>query len=136
MLNPVYTISSPSLWPFLSTLTDAKNIAMSSSGGGGGTTDIAGQLQKMGFGTPILARELRTDPTNFYIVAEDIGASEMAGLVYLDREPLGIRYHTGEGGGSLYDSYLSENDTVKWIARGRSVGGYGHPYKLFRCSAT
>ena len=135
-LRPKATLLPSTLYPFMTNLLDAKFIAMSSKGGGGGTTDIAGHLQKLGYGEPICAPELDSDPTSFYVICDQMASSQLGGIAYLDREAVGIRYFTGEGGGSMYDSILSENDTIKWIARGRSVSIFGHPYYLVKCKAT
>ena len=129
-LTPKYTLLPPNLYPIMSTTLNARFIAMSN-----GSQDITGNLNDLGFGQPLLANEL-TDGYSFYIVAEEAGADELGAIAYVEREPIAVRYFTGEGGGNMTDSFLSENDTVKYISRGRAVAGYGLPYKIFKVKAT
>lgn len=126
-LIPKYTLNPTTLFPHMVNLLDSKWIAMSSKGGGG-STEISGQLQKYGYGTPLECPELNADPNVFYIVAEQAASSRMGGLVYALREPSSIRYHDRNT-----NNYLDENDLIHWIMRGRSAAAYGHPYYVFQC---
>jgi len=117
---------------------DSQFIAANASvSGAGGSLHIAGQLQKLGYGEVLLAPELNVDPTSFYIVAEQITSSQLGAIVYVDREPVGVQYYTGQGGGNAgLDVLLGRTNDLEWIARGRATGGYGHPYLLFKVKAS
>ncbi len=114
-------------------ITDAKMIAQTSSGGGGGSANVEAVIQYFGFGTPIEAPELAAryggSDNTFYLLARDITADEMGGIVYVDREPFEILYH-----GPMDDAELARKRTFQWTTEGRNVAAPGHPYLIYRCT--
>lgn len=135
-LKPQTIIAPSALFPYLQTILDAKFIAMASSGSGGGATSIEGTLTKLGYGDVVHAPEFDSEPGVFYIVCKSAAQSQLGPIVYCEREPIGVRYFTGNGGGDSIESYLSENDSIKYIARGRAEAAAGEPSLIFRCSVT
>jgi len=119
-LRPAGIIAGPDLYPYLSNILNAQFISMSS-----GTTDIRGEMQALGFGNLILSMETSGV---FYIVADGMESSQMGGIVYVEREPVAIKFHWPQE-----DVVLDRADRIEGIARGRSVGGYGHPYYIYEC---
>jgi hypothetical protein len=68
-------------------------------------------------------------------ICEQVTGSQLGGLVYVEREAFSIRYYTGRGGGNGVDAILDRADELEWHTSGRNVGGYGHPYAIFKCTA-
>lgn len=135
-LRPAGIICSPTVFPQAVQLTSAKFIAMAASSGGG-SADMAGVIERLGYGVPWQADELTgfENGTTYYVAAEQIAGSQLGAMAYVDREPFSIRFFTGRGGGTGVDAALDRSDELEWHTSGRNVAGYGHPFLLFRCQA-
>jgi phage major head subunit gpT-like protein len=136
MLRPAGILCGPALYPRVSQLLDAKYIA-AVAGSGAGSMDITGYMSRMGYGKVTEAPELVESEydSSYFVVVEQLGSSELGALVYLQREPFGIRYYTGRGGGIGIDAQLDRLDQLEWHASGRNGVGYGHPYLLIKVKA-
>lgn len=130
MLRPAGIMCGPALFPRASQLLDAKFLA----GSAGGTSDFTGYLSRMGYGRVIEAPELVESEydTSYFVVVDQLAASQLGAFVYVDREPFSIRYYTGRGGGTGVDAILDRSDVLEWHTSGRNVAGYGHPYMLIK----
>ena len=137
LLRPAGILCGPSMGPRVSQLLDAKFLAIASAAGGGGSGDFSGYTSRMGYGKVTEAAELTEAEydTSYYVVVEQLGSSQLGGMVYVDREPFSIRYYTGRGGGVGVDAILDRSDMLEWHSSGRNVAGYGHPYLLFKVKA-
>jgi hypothetical protein len=137
MLRPSGILCSPTLYPRMVQLTNAKFIAQAAASGGGGA-DVDALIAAMGYGQPICCDELAgfESDTTFFVITESITQSQLGGLVYVDREPFSVRYYTGRGGGNGVDAVLDRGDELEWHTSGRNVAGYGHPFAIFKCKAT
>jgi hypothetical protein len=136
-LRPKGILCSPTLMLRASQITDAKFIAMS-AGSGGGSGDLAGVIKKLGFGEAIQADELAgfESGTTYFVICEQVAASQLGAFAYVDRESFTIRYYTGAGGGGGgLDSLLDRTNTLEWLTSGRNVSGYGHPYLIHKVTA-
>lgn len=138
MLRPAGLLCGPALFPHAARLLDAKTFAADAPGGGGGGADYTGYVSRMGYGKVTEAPELveAEYDTSYFVVVEQIGSSELGGMVFVDREPFSIRYYTGRGGGTGVDAILDRLDLLEWHASGRNVAGYGHPYLLIKVKAS
>lgn len=133
-LRPAGILASPKLFPRAVQLTQAKVIAQAAAAGGGGA-DVEALIRALGYGQPICADEFagyETD-TTYFVIAEQIASSQLGGLVYVDREPFSVRYYTGRGGSTGVDAILDRADMLEWHTSGRNIGGYGHPFVIFKC---
>lgn len=135
-LQPKAILASSLLYPRIAKLLDAKFI-----GGTAGSTDVQAHLQALGFGKVIHCPELNglnSGGTYFVMAgAPEVPVNELsAGFVYIERQPFGINYYTGGGGGDAYvDGMLNRANEVEYHIQGRNVAGYGHPFACFSCSA-
>jgi hypothetical protein len=88
----------------------------------------------MGYGKVTEGAEFVEDEydTSYYVIAEQLGKSQLGGLVYVDREPFSIRYYTGRGGGNGVDAILDRSDMLEWHTSGCNIAGYGHPFLIFK----
>lgn len=136
MLRPAGILCGPAMYPRVSQLLDAKFLAVAAASGGG-SADFAGYVSRMGYGKATEGPEFveAEYDTSYFVVVEQIGASQLGGIVYVDREPFSIRYYTGRGGGAGVDAILDRLDLLDWHASGRNVAGYGHPYLLIKVKA-
>ena len=136
MLRPAALLCPSALYPKMNAVLSSQFIAATAAGGtasAGGAMSIEGQMQKLGYGEVIHAPEFDSDPTSFYLAVEQMTTSQLGSIVYVDREPVGIRYYTGQDGANVT---LGRTDELEWIARGRAVGGFGHPYLLYKIKAS
>lgn len=140
-LKPKYMIGGPALQTRMVQLTDAKYIALQSTGGAG-SADVEGVIKKWGLSTPVVADELTSaatgnaaDDTSWYVACEQVTSTELGAILFVDREPFDITYYTGKGGGTGIDAILDRAQELEWHTHGRNVGGYGHPYALFKVKA-
>ena len=124
----------PALTGRFAQLTDAKFIAQAASSGGG-SGDVEALIRRLGLGTPVEAPELAGafggSDTDYYLLVESITTNQLGALVYVDREPFGINYH-----GPMTDAELARLRHLQWTTEGRNTVGAGHPYLIFKCSAT
>ena len=130
LLRPAGILCGPALFPRAAQLLDAKFLA----GAAGGTSDFAAYLSRMGYGKVTEAPELVESQydTSYFVIVEQLAASQLGAFVYVDREPFSIRYYTGRGGGTGVDAILDRSDNLEWHSSGRNVAGYGHPFLLFK----
>jgi len=138
MLRPAGILCGPAMYPQVSQLFDAKSIAMNASvSGAGGSADFTGYASRLGYGKVTEAPELVAAEydSSYYVIVEQLAASQLGAFVYVDREPFSIRYYTGRGGGNGVDAVLDRTDVLEWHTSGRNVAGYGHPYLLFKIKA-
>lgn len=133
-LRVVGIVVPPALTATASQLTQAKFIAQAAASGGG-SGDISAIVSRWGFGLPTEAAELAAafggSDSAYYLVTEEITSSELGALVYVDREPFNMIMH-----GPMTDAELARTRKFQWTTEGRNVVGMGHPYLLFKCSAT
>jgi hypothetical protein len=148
-LQPVQILAPPRMTGRIQQLTNAKYIAQAVSGGGG-SGDIEYMVKNWGLASPIEVLELDAgqsytmddgttvtgSDTTWYMAVQEMAASQLGPLVYVDREPFKITYYTGAGGGTGMDAILDRAREFEWHCQGRNVLGYGHPYMLFRFQAT
>lgn len=136
MLRPAGILCGPAIHPRCAQLLDAKFLAVAAASGGG-SADFTGYASRMGYGKCTEAPELveAEYDTSYYVVAEQIGSSQLGALVYIDREPFSVRYYTGRGGGNGVDAILDRTNQLEWHASGRNNAGYGHPFLLFKIKA-
>jgi hypothetical protein len=116
-----------------SQVTKAKFIATSTGGGGGGSTDVEGLIQDLGYAPPIKAPELANfeGGTTYYVICEQLAASQLGALIYTEREAYRINYY-----GELTDAVLNRADELEWHCKGRNGMSAGHPYLLFKVKST
>lgn len=136
-LTPRYILAPPALFPSLVELTNAKFLASvaTAGGAGGGSLDVEKLISQMGFGIPVLGRDL-TDQTSFYIFCEEMNNDQLGAFGYLNREPFSIRYYTGRGGGTGADAILDIRDELEWHTSGRNRAIYGHPWLCYKAKQT
>lgn len=115
-------------------ITDAKFIAQAATGGAG-SGDVEAVIRRLGLATPIQAEELAAafdgSNTDYYLLAEQIQTSRLGAFTYVNREPFSAVYH-----GEMTDAQLARIRELQWTTEGRNIVGAGHPYLLFKCSAT
>lgn len=148
-LKPAWIAGAPNLFPRIVQLTNARILAQAAAGGAG-SGDVEAVITNMGLGTPQMIAEFSANTTyqldkqdgggsvsgsdtTYYIAVEEIGSTELGALTYIEREPFGIQYYTGDSGAN---ADLSRINAVEYHCKGRNVTGYGHPYLLFRCQGT
>lgn len=124
----------PALTAKFQQITQAQFIAQAAATGGG-SGDVSAVISNFGLGTPIQADELGSafggSDTDYYILAETITSNELGAFVYVDREPFSMLFH-----GPMTDAELARIRKFQWTTEGRNVIGAGHPYLMFKCSAT
>lgn len=127
-LRPKALIVSPRLFPRAVQLTSAKFLAQAAASGGG-SADVEALIKALGFATPYMADELAgwESDTSFIIVCEQVAASQLGGVLYIDREPFRINYY-----GLIQDAELNRKDELEWHCKGRNVVAPGHPYMVFK----
>lgn len=141
-LVPSALIVPPRMVPRAQQLTGAKFIAQA-AGSGAGSGDIEKVIGAWGWAPPIEAVELgyamtgvAADDTAYYILAQEVSASQLGPFIYYDREPFAITYYTGAGGGTGVDAVLDRANELEWHCQGRNVLGYGHPFLLFKIAGS
>ena len=131
-LRPTRLFVPPALHYQALLATQSKMIAMAASTGGG-SADVSLVVSAFDLEVvkvPEFAASLGGSDTDYYLACEDVGG-EIGAFVYANREPFNITYH-----GPLTDAQLASKREYEWIPQGRSVVGAGHPYLMFKCSAT
>lgn len=124
-------ITPPALYPRAVQLTEARFISGSSSG----PNDVTGVVRALGLGEPVEAHELGANfggsDTDYYLACEEIGTSQLGAFAYVERESFGVQMHSG-----ATSAELARKREFQWTLEGRNVVAPGHPYLLFKCSAT
>jgi hypothetical protein len=131
-LRPTRLFVPPALHYSALLATQSKMIAMGAASGGGGA-DVSLVVSAFDIEVvkvPEFAASLGGSDTDYYLGCEDVGG-ELGAFVFSNREPFNITYH-----GPLTDAQLASKREYEWIPHGRSVVGPGHPYLMFKCSAT
>lgn len=132
-LRPVGLVVPPAMQTRAVQITNAKYIAQAAASGGGGG-DVEAVIASMGFTQPVIADELagfESDGT-YFVACEEMTSSQLGAFVYIDREPFGITYYTGKGGGTGVDAVLDRDEELEWHCKGRNGIGYGHPYTFVK----
>ncbi len=134
MLGVSGIIVPPALEARAQQLTNARYIAQAAASGGG-SGDVEAVIRNFGLGQPIVAPELGAafggSDSTYYVIASEIGTSQLGAFTYVEREPFSIVTH-----GPQTDAELARIREFQWTTEGRNVVGAGHPYLLFRCQAT
>lgn len=128
-LKPSLLVVPPRMQERAVQLTSAKFIAQAASGGGAGSGDFEAVIAAMNFQVPVIADELAgwESETSFFIVCEQIGASQLGALLYLERKPFAINYYN-----NVQNIDLGRTNQLEWLLRGRNSSQYGHPYLAFK----
>lgn len=143
-LKPRRLMVPPRLVARAQQLTNARFIAQPAGASGGGAADVEAIINNWGFTEPLEVQEFAGqtlgDGANgdlvWYLLCEQVQATQLGALVYVEREPFKITYYTGQGGGTGVDAILDRARELEWHTQGRNVAGYGHPYALFRFDPT
>lgn len=69
------------------------------------------------------------DETSYFVAVDQAGPSQLGAFVYLVREEFNIRYHQP-------DATLTRRGDLEWVSYGRNKMAAGHPYLLFKVTAT
>ena len=116
-------------------ITNAKFIAQASQAGGALSGDIEAVVRNFGLGQPVVCTELGAafggSDSDYYLAVEGVTDDELGALTYVEREPFSILYHDG-----MSSAELARKRTFQWTTEGRNVVAPGHPFLLFKCSAT
>lgn len=123
-----YLIVPPALSFRATQLTQSKFIAGAGTGGAA-MMDVEAVIGQMGIATPIVAPELAgyEDDKTYFAVVEDITASEVGGLIYVDRDPFRINFY-----GYQDEAILNRADELEWHCKGRNGMQPGHPYLIYK----
>lgn len=124
----------PNLTARMQQITQAQFIAQAAASGGG-SADVGAVIKNFGLGTPMEAPELGAafggSDTDYYLLVKTITSSELGAFTYVNREPFGITFH-----GEMTDAEFARIRKFQWTTEGRNTVGAGHPYLMFKCSAT
>lgn len=133
-LRPTMLLGGPRMQARLAQLTNAKFIAQAASSGGG-SGDVEALIASFGFTKPIIADELAgyESGKTCFLICEQITASQLGALMYVQREPYKVVQYTGDGGQNVD---LARTNELEWQCRGRNVSVYGHPFLAFKLKAT
>ena len=134
-LRPWAILSPSTLYARINAALDSGFVggATGGLGGGSGASEFRGQIQKLGFVKNFLAPEFDSEPNNFYVIAKQVATSQLGGLVWSEREPVGINTYFPQSGQNVD---IARTNTCEGIARGRATPGYGHPFLVYKCCAT
>lgn len=131
---------------------NAKFIAQSTTGAGSGSADVEAMIRYIGSGEPVEAEELgstasyevRTiDPDteeettatvtgadqDYYVLAREEVASEIPGMIWLEREPVAIQFFNRFNAGGLEAAKARK---MWFLAQGRATAAYGLPYHIIK----
>jgi hypothetical protein len=125
-LRPLALLLPPTIAPRGPELTGVRPIVI----GNPGEATLVDQVQAMhaaGFVTPVHVSELSgfEDETTYYVVCEQVDASQLGAMLYLERSPYAITYF-GTG------AKLDRMHELEWHVRGRNKIATGHPFLLFK----
>ena len=136
-LRPVALIVPPKLQARAVQLTNAKTLAQAAASGGGGA-DVEAIISSFGLSVPVISDELAgfESETTWFVACEQVGATQLGSLVYVEREPFRVTYYTGQGGGTGADAKLDRMNELEWHGTQRSVMAPGHPYMIHKVKAT
>lgn len=133
-LRVVGILCPPALTTQFDKITEAKFMAQATTGGAG-SGDMTGVQARMGLGPAIEAPELGAEfggsDTDYYLITSRASKSQLGAFTYVERSPFAIQFH-----GPMTTAELSRKQEFEWHMRGRNIVAPGHPYGLFKCSAT
>lgn len=130
-------IVPPALTARAQQITNAKYIAQVAAvaGTAGGSADVEAVIRNFGLGQPIEATELGSafggSDTDYYLGVEEITSNELGAFAYCPREDFSVLFY-----GPQNDAQLARIREFQWMTEGRNNVLNGHPYLLFRASAT
>jgi hypothetical protein len=132
-LKPKGILCGPKLFPRVAQLTNAKFLAQA-AGSAAGTADVEALIAALGFGQPIMAPELAgfESDTTYFVLIEDLKASQLGPAVYVEREPFSMITYTGQDG---RNADLGRGRELEWQVQGRNTIIAGHPYLIAKCTA-
>jgi len=133
-------------------LQQGKLIAQPSVGAGGGSADVEAVIRYQGLGESIEADELGAtasyevrviDPDDesettatvtgsdedYYVIAREEVASEIPGMIWLERDPVAIQFFNRFNAGGLEAAKARK---MWFLAQGRATAAYGLPYHIFK----
>lgn len=137
MLRLSSLIVPPALTARAQQITNAKYIAQVAAvaGTAGGSADIEAVVRNFGLGQPIEAPELGSafggSDTTYYLGVDEITSNELGAFSFCPRENFAILFY-----GPQNDAQLARIREFQWMTEGRNNVLAGHPYLLFRASAT
>lgn len=161
-LTPAYVMAPPRLAPRLRELTHAKIIAQAAASGGGGA-DVEALITGWGLGEPVIAQEFAASTTynfqvatanpttgtlstkaatasgsdtDWYLVCQEMSTTQLGGLLHVMRKPFKVTYYSGDSGGTGLDAILDRANELEYHCQGRMSVQYGHPYSIFKISAS
>ncbi len=122
---------SPTMFPRVAQLTNAKFIAQA-VGSAGGSADVEALVAALGYGQPFQMDELAgfESDTTYFVVLEQTNINAVGGLIYLDRLGFKIDYY-----GPQTESALGRMQTFEWQLHGRNAVLPGHPYLVLKVKA-
>lgn len=155
-------VAPPRMAPRLRELLNAKFLAQAAASGGG-SGDVAALISGWGLGTPIIAHEFGSSfsysfnqpfvqassgnisylpetvtgsDNTYYIICQEMRTTQLGGLLLVLRKPFKVNYYTGDSGGTAMSADLDRRDEFEYHCKGRMSAQYGHPFSIFKCSAT
>jgi hypothetical protein len=116
-------------------ITKAKFIAQAAIGGGAAATDVEAMIRAFGLAEPVVCPELQSafggSDTDFYLVMREITSNDLGAWLYTVREPFAILFY-----GPQTDAQLARIREYQWMTEGRNGVTPGHPFLMFKCSAS
>lgn len=112
-------------------ITQAKFIAKDN-----GTQDVEGVVSYLNLGKPIIAPEIGAgfsggSNTACYLAVEEVTGSDVGAFTYVERKPFEMNFHSGRT-----SAELAVSEKLQYLFKGRNTVAPGHPYKLYKLSAT
>jgi hypothetical protein len=127
-LRPRALLVPPKLFPRAQQLTTAMGL-VSAAGAPGMSSE-----NPLGVVAPVLAPELAgfESETTYFVVAEQVSSSSLGGIIYVEREPFRIQYY----GGARQSLEQARAAKVEWQVHGRNAIATGHPFMIFKVTAS
>lgn len=130
--------------PRVQQLTNAKIIAQAAASGGG-SGDVEAIIRSWGMSSPIEVLEFGAGQSytmpdgtvvtgsdnTFYVYCEEVGSAQVGSMIYVNRQPFTTTFY-----GNLTVAELGRMNALEYQTEGRNTGGYGHPFRLFKCKAS
>jgi phage major head subunit gpT-like protein len=132
-LTPGFILCGPVLYPRAVQATQAKFFGQAAGVSGVATADTEALIGALGFGQPVLVPEFVGGnwATEYLVVVDGLEASQLGALIYLEREAFRVSQYAPTD-----QAELNQMDEFRWIVRGRSGVGAGHPYLAYLCKPT
>lgn len=130
-------IVPPALAARAQQITNAKFIAQAANAAGtiSGSADVESMIRNFGLGEPIIAPELGAgfggSDTDFYLGMEELQSSDLGAFLWIPREDFTVRYY-----GPQTEAQLDRMNELEWHTQGRYGLMNGHPFCLFKVSAS